>query len=79
MAFVTLHIKAVEGLLNTSNSMPTKQDICSTLLFSSQFFFLKALIIRLFTTTPLMPDFFKIFSIISVMADSPRAGFFFLL
>ena len=34
-------------------------------------FFLKVLIIRLFTTNPLMPDSFKIFSIISVMADSP--------
>lgn len=34
-------------------------------------FFLKAVIIRLFTATPLMPDSLSIFSIISANADSP--------
>ena len=42
----------------------------STLFFSRHIFFLKAVIIRLLTSNPLMRDYFKIFSIISVNALS---------
>ena len=40
------------------------------MFFSRHIFFLKAVIIRLLTSNPLMPDYFKIFFIISVSALS---------
>lgn len=49
----------------------------SALIISNHTFSLKALIIRLLTTVPLMANSFKILFIISVMADFPSFSFSF--